>query len=286
MKEIHVVKLVQLYRKLQRSLYFRHDMIPRITCQKRRKTMSTRRKQTSSKTCSQWFFPIIWLWNMTHVWVQWPKYRHLLWIFSQSALNVWEMNMTSSAGRCSRSLTLYPSYYGMLWADLRSAAINITVSPQVHCYHYLYNQEYEPCTVYFCFNGFISSYQILIKMFWIKKVTMLKNAESDVGVSNSFTVIGKLTTNSVSVATNYHCSLFHAHIVVFCYLPSQKFKKGLWASPVLLSSKEQTKTLRSLLSGGSQSGDLELNTPSFAPKQSSARLWRHTGGVHINNLIK
>lgn len=35
LKEIHIVKLVQLHRKLQCSLYFRHDIIPLITCQTR-----------------------------------------------------------------------------------------------------------------------------------------------------------------------------------------------------------------------------------------------------------
>lgn len=35
LKEIHIVKLVQLHRKLQCSLYFRHDIIPLITCQMR-----------------------------------------------------------------------------------------------------------------------------------------------------------------------------------------------------------------------------------------------------------
>lgn len=36
LKEIHIVELVQLYRKLKCSLYFRHDIIPLITCPRER----------------------------------------------------------------------------------------------------------------------------------------------------------------------------------------------------------------------------------------------------------
>lgn len=36
LEEIHIVKLVQLYGKLKCPLYFRHDIIPLITCQKER----------------------------------------------------------------------------------------------------------------------------------------------------------------------------------------------------------------------------------------------------------
>lgn len=36
LEEIHIVKLVQLYRKLKCPLYFRHDIIPFITCRTER----------------------------------------------------------------------------------------------------------------------------------------------------------------------------------------------------------------------------------------------------------
>lgn len=53
LKEIHIVKLVQLYRKLQCSLYFRHDIIPLITCQKRRHPVNTT-YQTDNNRTTQW----------------------------------------------------------------------------------------------------------------------------------------------------------------------------------------------------------------------------------------
>lgn len=49
LKEIHIVKLVQLYRKLQCSLYFRHDIIPLITCQKRRRPVNMTNKQREDR---------------------------------------------------------------------------------------------------------------------------------------------------------------------------------------------------------------------------------------------
>lgn len=76
LKEIHIVKLVQLYRKLQCSLYFRHDIIPLITCQQRRKTVNMTQKTNKqnpqwkdktngiSKTSSRCYFlsaEVIWL---------------------------------------------------------------------------------------------------------------------------------------------------------------------------------------------------------------------------------